>query len=72
MLHGVHAGDEILEEVTNKEEDGAVSRPSEGEGAADVAELRARIRQLEMQQSLMDSELDSMSDLAKQSDAQLR
>ena len=69
------AGDgDALSEVTNKDgstEDGAMSGPTEGE-AADVAELRTRIRQLEMQQSLMDSELESMSDLAKQSDAQLR
>lgn len=66
--------DDVLSELTNKEaamEDGAASRPAEGD-AADVAELRARIRQLELQQSLMDSELESMSDLAKQSDAQLR
>ena len=69
------AGDgDVLSEMTNKDggaEDAAVSGPTEGE-AADVAELRSRIRQLEMQQSLMDSELESMSDLAKQSNAQLR
>ena len=66
--------DDVLSELTNKEaatEDGAASRLAEGD-AVDVAELRARIRQLELQQSLMDSELESMSDLAKQSDAQLR
>ena len=34
--------------------------------------LRARVKHLEMQQSLMDGELESMSDLAKQTDSQLR
>lgn len=64
----------MLSEMTDKEapmEEGAASAPAEGE-AGDVAELLKRIRQLEMQQSLMDRELESMSDLAKQSDAQLR
>lgn len=66
--------DDVLSELTNKEaatEDGAASRLAEGD-VAEVVGLRARIRQLELQQSLMDSELESMSDLAKQSDAQLR
>ena len=42
------------------------------EEIADVTVLRARVKHLEMQQSLMDSELESMSDLAKQTDHQLR
>ena len=42
------------------------------EEIADVTVLRARVKHLEMQQSLMDRELDSMSDLARQSDTQLR
>jgi hypothetical protein len=64
--------EDVLMEVTNKAaagEEGATSMPGE---AAEVTELQARIRQLEMQQSLMDRELESMSELAKQSDAQLR
>ena len=64
--------EDVLTEVTNQGlgavEEGETSMPPE----ADMAELQARIRQLEMQQRLMDSELESMSDLAKQSDAQLR
>lgn len=42
------------------------------EDIADVTVLRARVKHLEMQQSLMDRELDSMSDLARQSETQLR
>ena len=42
------------------------------EEIADVTVLRARVKHLEMQQSLMDGELESMSDLAKQTDIQLR
>ena len=42
------------------------------EDIADVTVLRARVKHLEMQQSLMDRELESMSDLARQSDTQLR
>lgn len=42
------------------------------EETADVTVLRARVKHLEMQQSLMDGELESMSDLAKQTDTQLR
>ena len=42
------------------------------EDIADVTVLRARVKHLEMQQSLMDRELESMSDLARQSDSQLR
>ncbi len=50
----------------NAEEDMAA------EETADVTVLRARVKHLEMQQSLMDRELESMSDLARQSDSQLR
>jgi len=42
------------------------------EEIADVTVLRARVKHLEMQQSLMDGELESMSELAKQTDTQLR
>lgn len=42
------------------------------EEIADVTVLRARVKHLEMQQSLMDGELESMSDLAKQTDIHLR
>ena len=42
------------------------------EEIADVTVLRARVKHLEMQQGLMDSELESMSSMAKQTDTQLR
>jgi len=42
------------------------------EEIADVTVLRARVKHLEMQQSLMDGELESMSELAKQTNTQLR
>ena len=37
-----------------------------------VAELQARIKELEMEQSLMQRELDNMSDVAQRTDNQLR
>lgn len=37
-----------------------------------VAELQARVKELEMEQSLMQRELDSMSDVAQRTDNQLR
>ena len=49
-----------------------VQEGTAAEEIADLTVLRARVRHLEMQQSLMDSELESMSDLARQSDTQLR
>ncbi len=42
------------------------------EELADVTVLRARVKHLEMQQGLMVGELESMSDLARQTDTQLR
>ena len=42
------------------------------EEIADVTVLRARVKHLEMQQGLMDSELESMSSMAQQTDTQLR
>ena len=40
--------------------------------AAQVAELQGRIKELEMEQSLMQRELDNMSDVAQRTDNQLR
>ena len=37
-----------------------------------VAELQARVKELEMEQSLMQRELDNMSDVAQRTDTQLR
>ena len=37
-----------------------------------VAELQARVKELEMEQSLMQRELDNMSDVAQRTDNQLR
>lgn len=37
-----------------------------------VAELQARIKELEMEQNLMQRELDNMSDVAQRTDNQLR
>ena len=37
-----------------------------------VIALEARVKELEMEQTLMQRELDSMSDVAQRSDAQLR
>ena len=42
------------------------------EEIADVTVLRARVKHLELQQGLMGGELESMSDLARQTDTQLR
>lgn len=39
---------------------------------AQVAELQARVKELEMEQSLMQRELDNMSDVAQRTDNQLR
>ena len=39
---------------------------------AQVSELQARIKELEMEQSLMQRELDNMSDVAQRTDNQLR
>ena len=39
---------------------------------AQVAELQARVEELEMEQSLMQRELDNMSDVAQRTDNQLR
>ena len=41
-------------------------------GAEDTAGLRARIRELEIEQGLMQAELDSVSELAQRMDSQLR
>ena len=43
--------------------------PAEAEGSAG---LRARIRELEIEQGLMQAELDSVSELAQRMDTQLR
>lgn len=40
--------------------------------SAQVSELQARIKELEMEQSLMQRELDNMSDVAQRTDNQLR
>ena len=56
-------------DVTNIEAEllkGACGEP------AQVAELQARIKELEMEQSLMQRELDNMSDVAQRTDNQLR
>ncbi len=37
-----------------------------------IAELQARVKELEMEQSLMQRELDNMSDVAQRTDNQLR
>ena len=39
---------------------------------AQVAELQARVKELEMEQNLMQRELDNMSDVAQRTDNQLR
>ena len=52
--------------------DGNAEEEMAAEDIADVTVLRARVKHLEMQQSLMDREVESMSDLARQSETQLR
>lgn len=43
-----------------------------GGSAAELATLKARVKELEMEQSLMQRELDGMSDVAQRTDVQLR
>lgn len=40
--------------------------------AAEMAALKARVKELEMEQSLMQRELDNMSEVAQRTDTQLR
>ena len=66
--HGGGADDgDVLSALDENAEEGISA-----EEIADVTVLRARVKHLEMQQGLMAGELESMSDLARQTDAQLR
>ena len=59
----------VIADVTNVEAEllkNAAGDPSQ------VAELQARVKELEMEQSLMQRELDSMTDVAQRTDNQLR
>ena len=49
----------------------AAAAASHGAGEK-VRALEARVKELEMEQTLMQRELDNMSDVAQRSDAQLR
>ena len=57
----------MLSELDENAEEGIPA-----EEIADMTVLRARVKHLEMQQGLMAGELESMSDLARQTDTQLR
>ncbi|KAK9836595.1 hypothetical protein WJX74_004004 [Apatococcus lobatus] len=57
---------EVLEEAAAETAQPAVAEPE------DTAGLRARIKELEMEQKLMQAELDSVSELAQRMDSQLR
>ena len=59
---------EVLEEAAAE-----AAQPASAEmGTEDSAGLRARIKELEMEQKLMQAELDSVSELAQRMDTQLR
>lgn len=59
---------EVLEEAAAE-----TAQPAPAEmGTEDSAGLRARIKELEMEQKLMQAELDSVSELAQRMDTQLR
>jgi hypothetical protein len=50
----------------------SVATTDMADGNADVAALRARIRQLEVEHSLMQRELDSVSEAAQRNEVQIR
>ena len=54
------------------EEAAPEAAPTAAPQAEDTAGLRARIRELEIEQGLMQAELDSVSELAQRMDTQLR
>ena len=59
---------EVLDEAAAE-----TAQPAPAEiGTQDTAGLRARIKELEMEQKLMQAELDSVSELAQRMDTQLR
>lgn len=67
-LHGGADDGDVLSALdTNADEEGMSA-----EELADVTVLRARVKHLDLQRGLMDGELESMSDLARATDAQLR
>ena len=74
---GAGAEAEVLGDISNGADaplppPQVAAAPAADAGADEVAALRARVRQLELAQGLMERELDSMSVLASQSNAQLR
>ena len=59
---------DVLEEASVE----AAPPAAAGAEAEDTPGLRARIKELEMEQKLMQAELDSVSELAQRMDSQLR
>lgn len=59
----------IIADITNSDSTLLKSNPAD---SAQLVALQARVKELEMEQSLMQHELDNMSEVAQRADKQLR